>query len=305
MENPFARDSAPPSSERPSSSRRLREIGKSPEIQGQEAIRLEIEERLRDLMQPALLIGEGQVADVYSGREEDDMQGFCIKHKARNTAETVLDNSLETEMKIQERAFRILEKERAAGKSVARVPQPWVYFKTSKGEEILSMDRVPGKTLRRLMLERAAQSIPEEDILPGYRRETLKDALDTDLEGMVNQYLMKEGATTTVELHRALVAHAGNPPFLTKELALQVRNTIQTLNAQGLYHRDIHSKNIMLSDDLSQAYLIDFGRASYGEHLTMEEAVDVHRAGTKVRYLRDEGILSTITSLIPKPAKKG
>jgi serine/threonine protein kinase len=312
MENPFKnphteqqRDSVPPSSEKPSSSRRLRELSQTPEHLRAEDVRREIEERLQDLMQPANKIGSGQVADVYSGRDEDGLSGFCIKHKARNTIETVLDCPLQEEMRLQEQAYRILEKARGQGKSVARIPQPWAYVKTAEGAEILSMDLVPGKTLRRLLLERAAHHMPEQHILPGYRSENLEAALDDDLEKMVmDNFLNANKKKNTAQLHRELVELAGNPPFLTKELALQVRNTLQTLHAAGFFHRDIHAKNIMISDDLTQASLIDFGRASFGEHTSMSEAVDVDRAGTKVQYLRDEGILSTISSLIPKPAKK-
>ncbi|MEO5927622.1 MAG: phosphotransferase [Patescibacteria group bacterium] len=312
MENPFsseashdaARESTPPSSVKPDSTKRLRELAMTPERLLEQDVRQEVEERLRDMMQPALKIGEGQVADVYAGREGNGMGGFCIKHKARLTPETALDNELQVEMQLQERAYRILEDARVKGLSVARVPQPWVYIKTSKGEEILSMDRVPGKTLRRLMLERVVQNVPDKDILPGYRREMLKDAHDDDLEEMVLNRFLKAGAKSTAEMHQALVSQAGSPPFLSTELALQIRNTLQTLNRNGLYHRDLHAKNIMISDDLTQAYLIDFGRASYGEHTSMDEATDVERAGTKVRYLRDEGILSTISKLIPKPVKK-
>ncbi|MFZ2804310.1 MAG: hypothetical protein WA001_03730 [Patescibacteria group bacterium] len=311
FENPFLGPSSqrppssrPPASENAPSSKRLRELAAQLERADEESVRTEIEEHVTELIQPGLKIGEGQIADVYCGRQQDDMEGYCIKHKARVINKSTYENSLKKEMDIQSEAYRILEEARAAGTPVARIPRPWLYLKTRDGREILSMDRVPGKTFYRFMLEKAAEKMPDDHFLPGTNRSEIPDLRDEDLEEMVLVRFLKMSSKTRNQLYQALVEKAGDPPFLPTETAIKLRNSIKALNAKKLFHRDLHEKNLMLSDDLSEVYLIDFGSASYKEHSDLTDATETERIGTKLRYQRDDGILSTVTKLAKKPPKR-
>jgi|GEM_PF-5355431 len=303
--NPFRRPSEPPpDSDKPISSIRLRELAKQLEQVDEKTVRDEIEERLTDFMYPGYKIGSGQTADVYAGTTEDGTAGFCIKHNARKNSESAFDNPLEKEMELQVTALRILRTAREAGKNVGDVPKPWLYLKTKKNQEILSMDRVPGKTLRRLILEQVAAKMPDAYILPGYTRNDLATAHDDDLEEMVIDRYLRAGSKDTKQLYAAFLSKAGELPFLPLETALKVRNSIQELNRQRFFHRDLHDRNIMFSHDLSEVYFIDFGRSSHNEYTSANEAIDVEKVGTRIRYLDDMGILKTVGTVTKKAPKK-
>jgi serine/threonine protein kinase len=268
----------------------------------EEDVRREIEEHLTNLMQPGYKIGSGQIADVYCGREDDEMEGFCIKHIARVTSKSSYENRLKREMELQTEAYRILERARAKGLSVGHIPRPWAYLKTSDNKEIMSMDRVPGKTLYRLMLEYAAKAMPDEHLLPGTRREDFPHLSDEDLAEMVLVRYLHSGTKTRAQLYAGLTAKAGT--FLPTETAVQLRNTVKALNAERLFHRDLHEKNVMFSDDLKSVYVIDFGSASHKEHANLKDATEVESMGSQLRYQRDDGILTTVASISKKVAKK-
>jgi serine/threonine protein kinase len=239
---------------------------------------------------------------VYCGRTDDELGDFCIKHSARVTGKTTFENRLKREMELQTTAHTILETARKNGQDVGRIPRPWSYYKTREGKEILSMDRVPGKTLYRLLLERVAEQMPDEHLLPGARREDLPHLSDADLEEMVLVRHLRASNKTRSQLYAALVEKAGS--FLPTETAVRLRNTIRVLNKERFYHRDLHEKNLMFSHDLTDVFLIDFGSASYGEHDTLQDATEVEQLGTKLRFQRDDGILTTVAKLVKKPVKK-
>jgi serine/threonine protein kinase len=311
FENPFGaalperdRESQPPSSEKPASTKRLRELSEDFAERKQAEIQQEIEDRITDLMQPGLLIGEGQIGDVYCGRENDDMEGFCVKHKARNTAKSTYENNLQAEMKLQSDAFRILEEARAEGIAVGRVPRPWAYIKTSDGRELMTMDRMPGKTLYRIMLEKAADKMPDEHLLPGCKREDIPSVSDKDLAEMVITRFLHAETKTHKQLYTALMGKAGDPPFFPVEMAIKLRNTLRVLNGKKFFHRDLHEKNIIIADDFSDVAIIDFGSSSYGEYINLTEATEVEQMGSQLRFQRDDGILTTVSALTKKPVKK-
>lgn len=295
FENPFSTKENP-------SKNRPREVGTHFEASTQEDIHREIEEHLTDLMQPGLQIGQGQIADVYCGRTDDELADYCIKYSARVTGKTTFENRLKREMELQTTAYTILETARKNGNNVGRIPRPWSYYKTRDGKEIISMDRVPGKTLYRLLLERTAEQMPDEHLLPGARREDLPHLSDADLEEMVLVRFLRAANKTRSQLYAALVEKAGS--FLPTETAIQLRNTIRALHNERFYHRDLHEKNLMFSHDLTEVFIIDFGSASYKEYDTLQDATEVEQLGTKLRFQRDDGILTTVAKLVKKPAKK-
>jgi serine/threonine protein kinase len=298
---PEGRKSEPP----PSSRSRLRMFmeekkhGEDPNI-----IDSKIERYISSLMRPDLKIGEGQVGDVYCGRTEDEMDGFCIKHNARRKShieqELGEEKTLAEEMKLQEKAYAILEEARTKGQKVARVPKAWAYLTIEGGKEILAMERARGKTLHRILLEKAAEKMPESCFLPGYSRQNLVDIPNKDLEIMVFQnFLHTKG--NSPETYKILIQSLIDAPFLPTELTIKIRNSIQILNKHRFYHRDLHESNIIISDDLQEIYIIDFGSSSADEFSSLSEAATVERLGSRVVYQRrDTSILSTLMSITQK-----
>jgi len=300
------RDQERPSSNPPppSSRSRLRELAERRERVDSVEVRKEIQDHLLTLIHPSLLIGEGQIADVYCGRTDDEMDGFCIKQKVRATEKSPYEKTFQEEMRQQNTAYRLLEDAREEGMSVARVPKAWAYVKTDDGKEILAMERAPGKTLYRWMLEKASEKMPDAHLLQGCRREDIPLLPDRDLEDMVLvRYLNAKGKDHR-QLYAALVGKAGEPPFIPAETTLKLRNALKVLGQKNFFHRDLHEKNLILSDDLEGVYMIDFGSSSYQEYQNIDEATNVERIGMKLRYQRDDGILSTILKMTRKPVKK-
>lgn len=239
-------------------------------------------------------IGSGEIADVFAGLESSGDEELCLKFIARSSKKSIYTNNLEREMELQVSAFDILEEERKKGDKMARTPRPIAYLKTDGGAEYMAMERVRGKTLYRILLERVAQQLPEEFLLPGMRPEDVSRASDEDMEQIVIWNYLKGREKTSRELYAALLERVERAPFLSADIFEKVRNAISALNKKGFFHRDLHEKNIMFSEDLSEAYLIDFGSSSSGEHNSPADAYEIEKWGEKIKFLDDKYIVHVL-----------
>jgi len=61
------------------------------------------------------------------------------------------------------------------------------------------------------------------------------------------------------ELYYNLKKFGRFPPEIAKYFFIQILNAIAHMHEKGFCHRDLKPWNIMLSDDLSEAKVIDFG----------------------------------------------
>ncbi|MBI4138683.1 phosphotransferase [Candidatus Uhrbacteria bacterium] len=273
-----------------------RETPPSPE---HAALRTRIEREILAFKRQDLLVDSGEVADVYHGDPSEQMESYVIKHKARTREKSVYENDMETEMERQTDAYLIVQHARERGVAVADVPKPFAYIRTHDRQEFIAMERAPGKTLYRHLLDRLAAAMPDDHLLPGVKREDLPHLTDADLEEMaLNRFLNAKGKSRA-QLYQAIFSKV--EPFLPPTTALAVRNTVKELNANKFFHRDLHEKNLMLSDDLTHASIIDFGSASVGEFDSLADACETEVLGTKVRYAYDTGIVGTLAKVVKKP----
>ncbi len=242
-------------------------------------------------------IGSGEIADVFTGLKGSGEENICLKYVARHPLKATYTNNLETEMRLQTDAFDLLQKEEKSGTPMAKIPQPVAYLKTDAGGEYLAMERVHGKTLYRILLERLAEQMPETLFLPGMRREDIPGLSDEDMERMVVWDYLNAQHRTSKELYSLILKRLERDPFLSADVFEKVRNAIGALNTAGFFHRDLHEKNIMLTDDLSDAYLIDFGSSSHGEHSSAQEAFETEKWGESIKFLDDKYILHVLRRL--------
>ncbi len=61
---------------------------------------------------------------------------------------------------------------------------------------------------------------------------------------------------------------------LPEEIYDQVKNTILELHKNNFYHRDLHERNIMISETEKQAYIIDFGESVFDSLYSPEDTFD-------------------------------
>lgn len=248
------------------------------------------------------LIGAGEIADIFTGTEGSVGENICLKFVARHPAKAAYTNRLEQEMQMQVQAFDIVQ-EGQKDAPMARIPRPIAYLKTDGGSEYLAMERVRGKTLYRILLERMAEQVPEDIFLPGMSREDIPTLNDEDIEKMVIWDYLKANQRTRKELYNIILERLEEAPFLTADIFEKVRNAINALQKAQLYHRDLHERNIMLTDDLSEAYIIDFGSASSGEYSSPSDAFEVEKWGEKIRFLDDKYILHVLRRITVPRAK--
>ncbi|MCX6745166.1 MAG: protein kinase [Candidatus Parcubacteria bacterium] len=252
-------------------------------------------------------IGSGSIAEVYMA----DWQGYayCVKREEHQSPKKAYSKKMEQELDLQAQAFLLVKQRQAEGKPVALVPLPSFYIETSDGNKVLIMHRIEAKTLYRLMLEEVAKTIPADkirDLLPGVTNFDVAVWPDNDLEELViegfYQAKTKRADMTEVQLEdylkKRIFNTLKNKKFLPKIIMQQIANTLDVWKKNQFHHRDLHEKNIMISADLSQAYIIDFGTASYKEFERSEDAYDVQIMGENVMFFRDEGIFYTLDRLV-------
>lgn len=87
----------------------------------------------------------------------------------------------------------------------------------------------------------------------------------------------------------------------------QIKTTVDLLNSQHLFLRDLHLRNVMVVGDPSadaamppQAYILDFGSAVQDRSLTPD---DMARPGEGVKYMRDDTVVRQLQKLLPEKKK--
>ena len=97
--------------------------------------------------------------------------------------------------------------------------------------------------------------------------------------------------------------------FDINEFCSQLQDFLDQAHAAGLYHRDMHIGNIMISQELTEpadgkwGFVIDFGLSGHGI-----EGMDPYvkeRAGEKYKYTPDDAIIPEIRSILTEYQKLG
>jgi len=271
-----------------------------------ESVRIMIEDYLKSA-RSRYNIGSGSIAEVY--RADIGQGEYCVKRKEHSSGKEIFEKRIEEEMELQAQAFLIVEEREKQNKPVAKVPKPLCYVETDDGQEMIIMERIKGKTLFRLMIEEIAQTIPEDklsEFLPGVRKEEIPDLSDRDMNELVIDGFMgareKRKRMSKAELDNHLrdqiLRRFRTKKLLPKQIMHQIANTLDAWKKNNFFHRDLHENNLMISDDLSQAYIIDYGASSYNEYASAKDAYEIEKMGQQYLFFRDEGIFNILDQVI-------
>ncbi len=268
--------------------------------------------------------GVGNKGDYYS----NPSSGIGVKHLARPERLQPYENGMEEEARIQTLALVILQKARMEHQAridaaedpsrkawlekrmPASVPFVVGYVQDDAPDErgnipeYIVMETVKGKTLSHLMFQKMADGLYQRDPTKyavfkeasKWREDVLADTLIAHVEEL-RSYSRDEAAQV---IYNTL--HGSG--LISEEIALQVGSAIRALNDAGLFHRDLHERNIMVSDDGTKAWIIDFGSAkfdpSYGKDRKTSRD-DIYDVGGSLRLWDDQNMALSLPDLTINP----
>lgn len=258
------------------------------------------EEFLKEFLKEGVVIGTGSEADVYQA-DDQKWRHLCVKKVARTSERTPYNPGIVEEMNRQREARNILDqlKEDEEGKPVAKVPAPFIYFTApgkERDQEYILMEFAPGKTLYRMILELFIEEFDEE-----INRETLDKMDDENFASMVatkaNLLEMFEIKSELKKMALLLerLSRKGKK-FLKKEFFDVLQRAVITLNSSGFYHRDLHPRNIMVSEDAVS--LIDFGYSVFDPGKQLSNPYETTELGETTSFSSDKGTLSMLEEFV-------
>ena len=230
------------------------------------------------------VLGSGQYAAVHADPKKNQSE-TAIKFFHEPTKQTKATNDAREEIKFQGIAFDTLNE---ATVPCAKAPCPQFYAQTESGQEFISMEEIHGKTLFRLILEQAVIQTGRKTDL-----EEINETSDDELERLI---LGQSSNTKALAKTEKLMKFIKNPSFLPIGLMRQFEEALKLFKSKNLFHGDLHPKNIMISHDLSQMYIIDFGTASFGKRDYTE--IQGEKEGFHEYFMPDNqcmGILGSLT----------
>ena len=179
------------------------------------------------------------------------------------------------------------------------------FDKTIDHVEVFAMDKVDGDDLATHMFREVIRRDPEK-----FKR--LQDKVDTmsfpDLLEKVGNALGYakpggKGKSTEEKAYEAQRVYDENASLLyqnlhEKDFTLsteqrdKLAKSLKALHKAGIYHRDLHHRNIMLGKD-GEVHIIDFGKSKQVEPgRTAVDVEDIYGADSEKSWLRDEEILN-------------
>jgi tRNA A-37 threonylcarbamoyl transferase component Bud32 len=113
-------------------------------------------------------------------------------------------------------------------------------------------------------------------------------------------YLFTEELRDTMDLAEYCKAHANAPPAERRVLASAVAREIRNMHDGGIYHADLHLKNILVKkDDPGKVYIIDFDNGDYLADMPEERRVEnLMRLDRSAEKLNLKSPLITLTDRI-------
>lgn len=176
--------------------------------------------------------------------------------------------------------------------------------------EIIAMDLVAGQDLATIMYEAYVKN-HEADfkaMYPDLELESYLEQINIDalidlvhkMSGIKSKYNNLDNSPAAVQ-ERAQIAKAisqgiAYKSVLDKKHASGLLEAVNALHAQGLYHRDLHPRNVMVDND-GNLEIIDFGLAKEIDPKNSLEVKSVYVAGPESSYLSDQGIINIAQQL--------
>ncbi|MDA1060651.1 MAG: phosphotransferase [bacterium] len=251
---------------------------------------------LKELLEYGLLVGAGTEADVLAF-EHGTLRNLCLKSIERSTERSAYSGRITSEFDLHQQAYKILEHCRKNGLPVAKIPMPIIALDDRDGRrQLLLMELVRGKTLWRIILEEIVNAHDEKDLGWNNKEELLSrgERLGPDL---LNIFGISPDISGLDQL-KVLLRRLKGKKFIKPEFFEAMKNSVRALNTAGFYHRDLHPRNVMLTEDA--IWIIDFGHSKYDPKKLEGDPYEVSKFGTELSYSRDEGMLPFLEPFVDK-----
>ncbi len=270
-------------------------------------MRLEDKERVLNAFTEAFLdrahqvrLGAGTTAEVMANNADPALKNFVSKFAYADRPHPGILNDLETEFDMQLKAWQMANDwaEKYPKAPRVHVPEPIGYVRQS-GNEVLVMERVRGKTLWRLLMENylrteglASGYVSDNDIedLAAHPDDALVEDVLIKRSPMVNLY--KQGRHKDIEKALWDNCFRKQSAVVTEDQFKAIQAFANLSKREKFWHRDFHSKNVMLADD-GRVFVIDFGLSAAG--MEEKDAMNVERVGQDVMLTAGyEGLIAQL-----------
>ncbi len=180
-----------------------------------------------------------------------------------------------------------------------------VHLRDNKAGIIL-MDLIPGQDLSDFLLKETIKRHPD---LKEYQDEDILNLMDyKNLESIVAIGLGQQHISDQEDAYiqrqkekqndKLLVNFLGKTDFiLNPEILSRLESSLRVLHKAGIYHRDLHKRNLMFSNtsdgNLDQVYIIDFGKSIETKSTSRD---DIYIEDDTI-YKDDEYLIRTYKSL--------
>jgi hypothetical protein len=248
----------------------------------------QVAETIREFRNGGRILGQGEKSDYIVSADPEMRYG--IKHLARPERIGLHETKfLKEEADLQWSAIvaadewvaKNLADRRAKAKPgehveplpVARVPEPYAYvtdpadpYPDGSPRQYMVMETIRGKTLSHLIYEKALEGLLQRreyadarshlgiDDLTKLSERTLMGIL-ADLPGFQG---LSPGQVT-----RKLYDVVRGKGIVTEDQVRRVQRLVQAMNGKGLYHRDLHERNVIVDQGTGEVAVIDFGAAVF------------------------------------------
>lgn len=247
----------------------------------------QIAETIRDFRRGGKIMGEGMKSDFIVSADPSTRYG--IKHLARPEQVGAHEaRTFQEEANLQQTAMfagdewvkaNLAERQaKAAGEPVAalpiaRVPEPYAYisdpsdpYPNGAPRQYMVMEIIQGKTLSRLIYEESLRTLldrPENvDLRAQVAVDELSDLSEKALMSILSGMRAFEGLSPT-QISRKLYEVVRGRGIVTEDQVRRVQRLVQAMNGKGLFHRDLHERNLIVNQATGDVAVIDFGTAVF------------------------------------------
>lgn len=262
------------------------------------------------------------VADLEGDNEGDDDDKIAVKLLKIYTGKEG-----RREYDLQKKARQVLKAENIEG---VKVPKPrkfrelqinndevakhleslGIKIGADKIVEVIAMDLVKGQDLATIMYQAYAKKHEADfnEMYPDMELDSYLEQININtlidlvhrISGIKNKYNNLDNSPAAIQ-ERAQIAKLISQGIayqgvIDKKHASGLLQAVNALNSHGIYHRDLHPRNIMV-DEAGDLEIIDFGLAKEIDPKNQNEVSSVYVAGPEAHHLSDRGIITIAQQL--------